>query len=241
MCRAASWFFLFLLISCKTIFVPASVEYDGYRVNVAKVDSSLVSLMMPYHDSIHKVMNANLGTAVKTLHKKQPEGTLGNFMVDAMLHMARQKFGVPVDVAVMNYGGIRLPELQKGPVSRSRIFELMPFDNLLVIQKLNGKALQQFFDLIAEHGGWPIAGATMQIRDKKAVNVLIGGEPLQDLRMYTVANSNYIAEGGDDAYMLKNTPYVNINYLIRDAIIDYIRQKGNLIDAQLENRIRNAQ
>jgi len=44
----------------------------------------------------------------------------------------------------------------------------MPFDNLLVLQKLKGNILQQLLDLAASKGGWPLAGITMQIKDKKS-------------------------------------------------------------------------
>jgi len=41
------------------------------------------SVMKPYSDSVNKSMNDILGIADITLEKKSPEGTLGNFMVDA--------------------------------------------------------------------------------------------------------------------------------------------------------------
>lgn len=54
--------------------------------------------------------------------------------------------------------------MPKGDVTRGRIFEIMPFDNLLILQKLKGTVLQEFLDIIATDGGWPVAGITMQIK-----------------------------------------------------------------------------
>jgi len=189
-------------------------------------------------------MNDVVGFAEKTLEKKQPEGTLGNFMVDAFFEMAKEKYDVPVDAAFLNHGGIRLTQLPAGIVTRGKIFELMPFDNLLILQKLKGDVLQQLLDLIASKGGWPVAGITMQIKDKKAVNVMIGGRPLDLDATYTTANSDFMANGGDNADMLRPIPQITNGYLMRDAIFDYIimlKSQGKNISANEEKRITHAQ
>ena len=120
----------------------------------------------------------------------------------------------------------------------------MPFDNMLIIQRMKGIVLQQFLDLVASRGGWPVAGMTMQIRDKKAVNVMIGGKSLDPEKIYTTVNSDFVANGGDNADMLRDIPQDNIGYLMRDAIFDYIKKlksQGKNISANLENRVTNAQ
>ena len=120
----------------------------------------------------------------------------------------------------------------------------MPFDNLLILQKLKGSVLQQLLDLMASKGGWPVAGLTMQISNKKAVNVKIGGRPLDPEAMYTVANSDFVANGGDNADMLRGVPQITNGYLMRDALFDYIRHlksQGKNISANLENRVSNAE
>jgi 5''-nucleotidase/2'',3''-cyclic phosphodiesterase and related esterases len=189
-------------------------------------------------------MNDVIGIAEKSLEKKAPEGTLGNFMADAFFIMANEKFQTKVDVAFMNFGSIRLTQLPAGNVTRGKIFELMPFDNVLLLQKMKGTVLQQLLDHIAGRGGWPVAGMTMQIKDKKAVNVLIGGKPLDPEATYITANSDFVANGGDDAAMLRTIPQINIGYLMRDALFDYInklKSQGKNITANEENRVTNAQ
>lgn len=234
-----------LFTSCNTVFLPTKAEHANYRVTgTIPKDSAMVLLMMPYKDSVERGMNQVIGVADKTLDRKQPEGTLNNFVVDAMYVMAKEKYGVPVDMAVVNFGGIRINQLAAGPVTRGKIFEIMPFDNLLILQQLKGNVLQQFLDLTASYGGWPLAGVTMQIKDKKAVNVKIGGQPLDQNKTYTIANSDYIANGGDKAEMLKGIPQQSNGYLMRDAIFDYIKllqSQGKNISANEDNRVSNAQ
>ena len=234
-----------LIISCNTSYQARSLSYHDYRITTAQARDTIVgSVMKPYSDSVNKSMNDIIGIADIALEKKSPEGTLGNFMVDAFYIMAKETFNAPVDVAFLNYGGLRLPQLPAGNVTRGKIFELMPFDNILVLQKLKGSELQQFLDLIAARGGWPVAGLTMQIRDKKAVNVMVGGKPLDPNAVYGVVNSDFVANGGDNAEQLKALPRETKGYLMRDALFDYInklKREGKNITARIENRVTNVE
>ena len=231
--------------SCKTIYQPASVQYADYRLNQSYVkDSAILVMLKPYADSVNKSMNDVVATAAIALEKKQPEGTLGNFLVDAMLVMAKEKYKIPVDAAFINNGGIRLPSLAAGNITRGKIFELAPFDNIIVLQKLNGKVLQQFLDHVSASSGWPSAGVTWQIKDKKAVNVMVNGSPINETTIYTVANNDYVANGGDDCSMLRPIPQISNGYVFRDAIFDYLKRltaAGKTVSAKIENRVTNAE
>ncbi len=239
------WIIAIAGISCHTAYESQSLQYKGYRINDSlQKNGSLQSMLQPYSDSVNKSMNDVVGRATQSLEKGQPESTLGNFMVDAFFIMAKEKYNVPVDAAFLNHGGIRLTQLPAGNVTRGKIFELMPFDNLLILQKLKGDVIQQFLDLTAGKGGWPVAGITMQIKDKKAVNVMIGGKPLDPNAVYTTVNSDFLANGGDNADMLRPVPQITNGYLMRDALFDYIiklKSQGKDISAKTENRVSNAQ
>ncbi|HRG81981.1 MAG TPA: 5'-nucleotidase C-terminal domain-containing protein [Chitinophagaceae bacterium] len=236
---------LFTGYSCTTSYQTSALQYKSYRISDGQQkDSSLLTFLKPYGEQVNKTMNEVVGVAAISLDKAQPECTLGNMMVDAFMTMAAEKYNTKVDGALVNFGGIRLTQLPKGNITTGKIFELMPFDNLLLLQKMKGSVLQQVLDLAAAKGGWPLAGITMQIRDKKAVNVKVGGQPLDMNATYTIANSDFIANGGDNADMLRTIPQITNGYLMRDAIIDYIRKhkaEGKEISSTIENRVTNAQ
>jgi 2',3'-cyclic-nucleotide 2'-phosphodiesterase (5'-nucleotidase family) len=238
-------FFLITGLSCNTTYQSQTLQYKSYRINNSgPKDTALLGFLEPYRNNADKTMNGLVGVAEESLDKSQPESKLGNFMADAMLVMSGEKYNTPVDAAFINFGGIRLNQLPKGDVTTGKIFELMPFDNLLILQKIKGDAFLQFLHLTAAKGGWPCAGITMQIKDKKAVNVMVGGKPLDPGKMYTIANSDFIANGGDNADMLRTIPQITNGYLMRDAIIDYIKKlksQGKNINATIENRVTNAQ
>ena len=237
----AALFASLLAASCKTAQVPAQAAYYDYRItdSLGK-DAALNTLMAPYRDSINRSMNDVVGYLDQALEKSQPQGSLGDFMADALFYGAKEKFGVEPDVAVVNYGGIRLTQIPAGVITRGKVFELMPFDNLVVLQRVKGSVLQQFLEHTASNGGWPLAGASMQLVDKKASHILVKGEPIDPAKTYILVNSDYVANGGDNAAMLKAVPQENKGYLMRDAIFDYIKSlkaKGKNISATKEKRV----
>jgi 2',3'-cyclic-nucleotide 2'-phosphodiesterase (5'-nucleotidase family) len=236
--------FLVSIYSCNPVYRTSSVQYKDYNVSGVRKDSSFQTFLQPYADSVNSSMNMVIGHLAVNLEKKQPEGTLGNFMADAMKIMAEKYYKTTVDAAFINFGGIRLNNMQAGEITKGRIFELMPFDNIIVLQKVKGTILQEFLDHIISRGGWPVAGITMQMKNKKAVNVVIAGKLLDPNMIYIIANSDYVANGGDNCEMLKVIPQINNGALLRDGLIGYVQsltQKGQSVTASIQNRVTNAQ
>ena len=232
------------LSSCSTFYQPTSLNHTQYKIDSSiRKDSSLVVMLQPYSTNINATMNKVIGTSADTYNNKRPESEIGNFLADCYKAMAEKKFERKIDAAFMNVGGIR-SYMSKGNITVGKIFEIMPFDNLLVLQELKGGVLQQYLDVIAADGGWPVSkGVTIQIKNKKAVNVMINGKPLDVNATYTVAHSDYIANGGSDCSMLKSVPQINKGYLMRDAILEYVSMQsaaGKTIQPIIENRVTNA-
>lgn len=237
------FYFILFFSACSTI-IPPQVNYSSYKVNTtAFADSSYNLMLKPYRDSLNKSMNEIIGFSTNGLSKRQPESGLGNFMVDAIKTMAEKKMNKKIDAAFVNFGGIRT-YIPRGDVTMGKIFELMPFDNVIVVQNLTGNQLITFLNLACEKGGWPVSeGLTYTIKDKKLGDVLINNKPLEQNATYVIANSDYIANGGDNCEVLKAIPQQNLNYLIRDALIDYTKlltAEGKPINANIENRVTYA-
>jgi len=236
---------VFFAVSCTTSYQPTAVKYNDYRIDNKQAPSSkLNELLKPFSDSVNKSMSDVVAVAGMTLEKKQPEGTLGNLLADVMLAKAKEKYKTNVDAAVVNYGGIRLPSIPAGNVTKGKIFELSPFDNIIVLLKVDGRTLQQFLDTAANKGGWPVAGCTYQLKNKRAVNITIGGKPVMAEGLYTIAVVDYLANGGDNCDMLRKLQQQNNGYLFRDAIIEYfaeIQKQGKQLQSKTENRVTNAE
>lgn len=243
---SAAWALLLLAFgtACSTGYQAQKVAYKDYRIQQTAAQPAVAALLKPYADSVNKSMGSILGNATIELEKKQPEGTLGNFLADGMLAMANQHYATKVDAAFMNFGGIRLQSIPPGPITQGKVFELLPFDNSIILQKVSGKVLQQFVNHVAGRGGWPCAGISFQIKNKSAINIRVGGAPLDETAIYTIANNDYVANGGDDCNMLRNIAQQTDGYLVRTAIIEYLQglaAKGLPVTAKIENRVSNAE
>lgn len=237
-------FLLFFLQACHPHFRPMSMQYAGYNIQQATTDSAMNGLLGPYARKVGETMNdvvAELGT---TLTKQSPDGTLGNFLADSYLAMARKRYDTAAEVAFINSGGIRLNNIQAGPLRRGTIYEVMPFDNQMVVLKLTGLQLQQYLDHIAAEGGCGIAGVRMTIRQKKAIDILVAGRPIDPARTYTMVNSDYSVNGGGGYNGLRSLPANVTGYLLRDATLDYcvqFKSEGRPILQSKEKRIINVQ
>ena len=212
---------IFFALSCSSSYKAEKIQYSNYRIGQRTADnSSLSPIIKPYSDSVNKSMNAVIGYNEKQLEKKRQENALGFFMTDAYLEMAKQKVNPKVDAAFMNSGGIRLPDLPADAITLGKIYELMPFDNLMVLLKLTGRQLKQYLDTLANTEGVIASGLTMQIINKTAQQVTIGGKPLDPNAEYIIVHSDYVVMNSN---LLKNIDRTTNGYLLRDAIIDYIR------------------
>ena len=154
------------------------------------------------------------------LEKKRQDNTLGFFIADAYREMAKQKVDPHIDAAFMNSGGIRLPELAAGAITLGNIFELMPFDNLMMLVKIKGSLLKEYLDTLAATEGVIQAGLTMRIINKNAEQVVVGTKPLDPNTEYTIVHSDYVVNNNR---LLKNLAVKTNGYLLRDAIIDYVK------------------
>lgn len=179
-----------------------------------------------------------------------PETDLGNLMCDLVLVQSRYyaqgkiPAGTTIDFTFLNPGGIRLPNLPKGNITLGRVMELMPFENLIDIITVDGKTLDTLFNFMAAKGGWPVSGARYKISNGKAVEVYIQGQPLDVNKQYTLAVSDYLAQGGDNCKALIPYPKLMLKKSLRDALIDGMKEinaRGEHIKSIIDGRVQQAQ
>lgn len=229
------------LASCtKVLHINATP--NSYSMNESYTqDSAIQAMIAPYKKQLDAQMNRIIGTCAKDLVKEKPESTLGNWMSDALLIKANEYVDEPIDISLVNYGGVRIPSLPKGDITKGKIFELMPFDNVMVVVALDGVTLQVLFDHMAKKGGWPISkGVQYTIEDGKAKNVLIQNKKIEVGQTYRILLSDYIANGGDQCNFLKEQPREQLGVFIRDALISYVEdvtKSKQLLDADIDGRV----
>ncbi len=233
-----------LLSSCKTYYTVDNTKSSFNKID-KKLDSKdcsdIDNIIAPYKDKLSKKMNEVLGYS-DGLTKNQPESTLGNWIADAIVSGAERISSVKVDFAIQNYGGVRIKDLAEGEITLGKIYELMPFNNYVVILEAGGATTKQLLDIMASRGGWPISKSVhYKIMDDKAIDIMIKGKPFDESKTYTIALPDYIANGGDKCYFLKNAKRIDTDQvLIRDLLAEEVKiaaKRGKHINAKIEGRV----
>jgi len=224
----------------QTHVVKSDHQYQEIKEG-AQSDAAVEEMIAPYKKEVEREMTSVIGYTAKMLTKAKPESTLGNWAADLVHTQCERYLKQKVDFAVLNYGGLRIPSLPKGAVTKGKIFELMPFDNTLVVLEMKGSELGALFHHIAAKGGWPISKhLQLKVRNGKALDATIGGQKILKEQVYRIATNDYIANGGDKCTFFKGKPQIQTNKLFRDAIIEFVEAEtkaGKKLDANIEDRI----
>ena len=181
-------------------------------------------------------MNTPISYSLETYKKNDGElnSTLSNMFADATYEMSNPVFnkmsGKNIDIVLLNNGGIR-SIISKGNISEKTAFELMPFENSIVVLELNGLSIIKMIDYLRkvklQH---PISGLQITLNNDYSVNeVKINGVSIENEKKYYVATTDYLLEGGDKMYFLaETTKTTDINYKMRDILIDYFKKYDTL-------------
>jgi 2',3'-cyclic-nucleotide 2'-phosphodiesterase (5'-nucleotidase family) len=209
-------------------------------ISLISVDGSLhhdamATLIAPYKAQKDSAMNIIVGQATETMEVAKPESSLTRLIADVLLAEAR-KVDPEVHMAVTNIGGIRRPLFQ-GNITIGDVYEILPFDNSLLILEYKGETIIELANAIATKGGESISGIKLDIHDGKASNILINNQPINPERIYKVVTTDYLSWGNDQLAPLANhiqsTP---LNLMMRDAMLNYLNDH-NIVLAPKDNRI----
>jgi len=220
-------FLTFLLAGCTSTKTHI-VDLDYQRVDLEsglEADPSIEQIVAPYKLTLGNEMDEVIAQNEKGLKKQKPNSSLGNWFADVLHKASSELLNEEVDFAAQNYGGIRIPTLPSGPVTVGKIYELMPFDNMLIIVEADGETTKKLIDRIADYGGWPISsGLSFSLdENRKATDILIKGQALDINKTYKIALPDYIANGGDECEFLNSQKQKNSGVFVRDAIINYLK------------------
>jgi 2',3'-cyclic-nucleotide 2'-phosphodiesterase (5'-nucleotidase family) len=238
--------FLWATVSCRYHYRITADKKSLYSVvthDTLSADSLALALLLPYKSQLDSTMNQRLCSSDMIMQKARPEGLLGNFVADLCLEEVQQVIAdksFTIDFCFLNNGGLR-SIIPKGDITLRHIYEVMPFDNELVILILDGSTTRQLIQSIMEKGGEPVSGLRLSLNAVSRPHVWIRNLPLDESRDYAVLTSNYLANGGDQYGFLKNRKaYLPTGLLVRDAIINHCKKAdlaGRKITAVLDNRI----
>lgn len=243
-------FLLFLtLASCNFSSNYTTQKIEGKQLRISDsipADDSLSEFIRPYKEHIDKEMNAVLAYTPLDLTKADGDlnTAIGNMMADAVMELAspvfEQRTGKDIDIVLLNFGGIRAA-ISKGDVTTRTAFEVMPFENEVVVAHMKGTHVQQMIHYLVDAGSaHPVAGIVLELGVDNAIQkVLIQGEPLDEEKIYHVATNDYLLQGGDNMVFFSNAQEVtSLDYKIRNVLIDYFKKKDTLAPVRDQRFIR---
>jgi 2',3'-cyclic-nucleotide 2'-phosphodiesterase (5'-nucleotidase family) len=210
--------------------LPVTEQY----ANVPEIEQ----FVAPYRQHIDKELDSVIAYCPETLDKSKTihgwQTTIGNFMADVTFDKAdnllMQREHRHVDICLMNHGGIR-SIIAKGPVTARTAFEIMPFENAVVVVALKGQQLAEIAQYLAkEHKPHPLAGMKLVLdKEGNVKEITVQGKPVQTDKIYNVATSDYLANGGDNmVFFAKGLARYDLDYKLRDLFIDYFKEVETL-------------
>lgn len=185
-----------------------------------RIDEDAAEILEPYRHDVDSILGIRIGRAAAPFLKK--DLGLVNLITDIVYAGGTDlNGGVPVDMAVMNKGGIRC-DMPAGNITRGLMMQMLPFDNRIVLIDIKGSDLAAGFDVMAGRLGDGVSGATAVFDPEtmKCSEIKIGGKPIDPDRIYRVATIDYLATGGDYMKSFKNAVEVtrSPNILYDDVI-----------------------
>jgi 2',3'-cyclic-nucleotide 2'-phosphodiesterase (5'-nucleotidase family) len=231
-------FVLWVFTSCtsKIVIQPS---------NALIVDSAwgdhepLKQWLQPYSDSLSKEMDQTIGFSQGHFSNMRSKGRItpeaeekaqlsrivSDWTFDYAKEWATQNNKPRPDFAVLNHHGLRR-NLDSGNITKGQIFEIMPFDNEVVILVLNGTQVMELFHYIAKLGGSPVANLELSITDSQYVHAIIGGNRFDSRRSYCIATIDFMQQGGDGFTMLQDPKSIfKTGTYLRDVILAKVQEE----------------
>lgn len=235
----------FALSSCRSSQKITSVESRLIPIDNRwdyAPDSQAKALVESYKLTIDSIMRPVVGYSTVDMVVKRPECRLSNLIADVLRNSTMPYINRPADVALINIGGLR-SNLNKGNITFGNIYEILPFENSLCILYLKGKHLKELANNIVWAGGEGVSNLRITAnKEKQVLTAHIGGQPIDEEKVYTVATVDYLAEGNDKmaALLRAEKKECHPEATIRNIFLNYVCQQtkeGKKITAETEGRI----
>ena len=182
-----------------------------------------------------------IGHSTEVMTATYPESALSNWFVDILIRKTAELSGKKVDMGIVNFGGIRI-DMPQGDIILDDMLSMFPFRNHLVYVEHTGKQIRTILESMAA-GRFQVLGGVRVVADGgKLVSVEIGGEPLDDDKVYGLATISFLLGGGDGLSLDQNavsvTEYKDV--WIIDAVLEHVAAEtaaGRPIEYKTDGRV----
>lgn len=236
---------LLLIFSCNQDYHLSKIE--GKRIEIddnTTANTDIENFIKPFRNHVDKNLDSIISYAVDTYTKSDGEynTAIGNLMADAVYSESNFIFnnrtGKNIDFVLLNHGGIR-SIISKGNITIRTAFEVMPFENSVVIVAIKGTQVKDLVNyLVRARRAHPVS-QQIQITikpDDELASAFVNGRIIEDDKVYYVATNDYLYNGGDRmTFFHPNDSLYVLDYKIRNVLIDYFK-KTDTLNPKRDNR-----
>jgi 2',3'-cyclic-nucleotide 2'-phosphodiesterase (5'-nucleotidase family) len=239
--KPSSLLALLFLLSFHLAAQPSSTKAEVIPVTASiPEDAEIQKVIAPLAAEIKASFDLPLVQAPQGLFRgrRGEENLLGYWVSDVMQGAAEAVTGKPVRLAITNAGGLR-SNLRPGLLKVADIFELMPFENELVVIELTGaEVIQVVKESIVRRGGEPCSGVKAVVQGTPEAATLTitwaDGSPIDPAATVNVATSDYLYGGGDSIPTLKKgrkpfTTGLTLRQILLDQCARLAKEKKDLL------------
>ena len=186
----------------------------------------------PYKQEVEGKMNTKISHTNIELNKSGDNSNLGNLLADYTFEgadeWAKKNNFPPIDAAVINIGGIRTI-IPKGDILTKQIYEVMPFENEIVIVKMTGKDVEGLFHYYMKtQKNNPVSHILIETDDNSISKKLINGKSVDEGKTYYIATSDYLALGGDNMFFFSKGQMIQTGIKMRDLFLEKFKQNPEI-------------
>lgn len=225
-----------VVTSCKTPISIANIKTEK-NISIAKdlpEDQNFNQIIAPYKVELEGKMNTKISYTSVDLNKTGDNSNLGNLLADYTFDGANdwaKNNGIAngVDAALINVGGIR-STIGAGDILTKSIYEVMPFENEVIIVKMKGSDLKGLFDYYSTtQKNNPISHLYIETDGGKLTKELINGKEVEANKDYYIATSDYLAMGGDNMAFFAKGEMISTGIKLRDLFLEKFSAQPQIV------------
>ena len=182
-----------------------------------------------------------IGYSTNAMDVSYPESALSDWFVDIIMAKTEKLAGKKVDIGVVNFGGIRI-DMPQGDIILDDMLSMFPFKNQLVYVEHTGKQIRTILEKMAADRFQVLGGVRVVAEGGKLLSAEIGGEPIDDDKVYGLATITFLLEGGDGLTLAENALSVTAfeEEDIIDAVLEFVYAEtaaGRPIEYKTDGRV----
>ncbi len=214
-------------------------------------DPEMLAKVETYEAKLDQAFNVVIGKTETELDSRNAavrggEAAIGDLFSDAIRDRTK------ADVALLNGGSFRGNKIYRAgsDLTWRDVLTELPFNNMALVLGVTGEQLraaleQGFSEAEDESGRFPqVSGLTVRADltrpvGERVVSVMVGNEPLDPAKTYSLVTNDFLARGGDGyesltkAKMLVDPQEAS---LIANHVMEYIKEKGT-VAPKIEGRV----